>query len=76
MDEILLLPITGTDFNDGLGILIYKDGLEYPLPKPSYIRINKILSLDNHLIIRKINRLNNALLEIIIDSFSELIEII
>jgi mRNA interferase MazF len=76
VDEIFLLPITGTDFNDGLGFHIYKEGLDYPLAKPSYVRLNYILTLDKHLIIRKINKLNNVLLEQIIDSFSELIEII
>ena len=76
VDEIFLLPITGTDFNDGLGFNIYKEGLDYPLAKPSYVRVNNILTLDKHLIVRKINRLNNVLLEQIIDSFSEVIEII
>ena len=76
VDEIFLLPITGTDFNDGLGFRIYQSELDAPMPKPSFIRINKIISLDNYLVIRRINRLKIAYLEQVIDSFTELIEIL
>ena len=75
VDELILLPITGTDFNDGLGFRIYQNEVNSPIPKPSFIRINKVASVDNHLIIRKINRLKIAYLEQLIDSFTELIEI-
>ena len=76
VDELILLPITGTDFNDGLGFRIYQNEVDAPMPKPSFIRMNKVASLDNRLIIRKINRLKISYLEQVIDSFIELIEII
>ena len=46
------------------------------MPKPSFIRMNKVATLHNRLIIRKINRLKISYLEQVIDSFTELIEII
>lgn len=76
VNEIILLPITGSDFNDGFGFSIYQNEVDTPMHKPSFIRMNKVASLDNRLIIRRINHLKIAYLEQVIDSFSELIEII
>ena len=73
--EIFFLPITGTNFNDNFGFEINDYSLLVPLPKPSYIRVNKILALDKRLIIRKINQLKHPFLIQLVEKLISLIQV-
>ena len=57
VNEFVFLPLTGTRFKDNLEIHLNDKMVITDLPKESYIRINKIASIDKSLILRRVNEL-------------------
>jgi len=75
VSEFVFLPLTGTSFKDVLEFALKDNMVIADFPKPSYVRINKIASLDKRLIVRKVNELNPQYFEIVIRKLSKIFEI-
>lgn len=75
-NEIIVLSITGTVFNDNFGYNITNKSVNIKLPKePCQVRCNKIFAADKQIVKGKVNQIKLKYLKQIIRKVKTLIDI-
>lgn len=72
--DVIVAMITSKFKDDGYSIPIPPDALTNALPKTSYIRFNRVVTLDESLIHKKLSEARNHLVVLAIERLTDLLK--
>jgi mRNA interferase MazF len=71
--DVIVAMITSKDKDDGFSIPIPSDALTIALPRPSYIRFNRVVTLDESLIDKKLSEADISIVGQIVTHLQQLL---
>jgi mRNA interferase MazF len=72
--DVIVAMITSKFRDDGFSIPIPRDALMNALPKTSYIRFNRVVTLDESLIHKKLSVANDHIVKLAIEGLLDLLK--
>jgi mRNA interferase MazF len=72
--DVIIVMITSQSKLDGINILIDESQVTNPLPFNSYVRCHRIVTIENHLIVKKVSEANSQLINKVIEAIKELLK--
>ena len=72
--DVFLMQVTSKSKRDGLSFLLENRFLSSPLPLTSFVRLHKVFTLDQKLIVAKLTSLEKSKFNEVIEAFIGLIK--